>query len=167
MHKSLKRGYIAVIKVEKEIIVPASIDQLFAFIANFENDTKWNSSTILAELGSLEPVGLDTVGNGISKVLGRDFAARFTYDSYDPPNYVSRQMITDPLVIELSGDLKETDMGTQIILTQELTLKGLRKLLEPIIKNKLRKQMLNWVEELEFHFRLISLEYLERRKSSL
>ncbi len=155
------------IKVEKEFIVPASIDQLFAFIANFENDTKWNSNTISVGPASSEPIGLDSIGKGVTNVLGRDFAASFTYDSYDPPIHVSRRMITAPLVIELSSDLKETDMGTHVIFTQELKLKGLCNLLEPIIKNKLRKHMQNWVEELEFNFRLISLGYLERRKPIL
>ncbi len=151
------------IKVEKEIVVPASIDQVFAFIANFENDPKWNSSTTMTESASSEPVGLDTVGKGVSNVFGRNYKASFTYNSYDSPNHVSRQMVTDPLVMEISTELKETDMGTLVSHTQELKLKGFRKLLEPIFKNKLRKQMLIWVEELEFHFRLISLGYLERR----
>lgn len=155
------------IKVEKEIFVPASIDQLFAFIANFENDPKWISSTILAKPACSDPVGLGTVGKGVSNVLGRCYEVSFTYDSYDPPHHVSRQMITDPLVMEISTELKETDMGTLVSHTQELKLKGFRKLLEPFIKNKLRKQMLIWVEELEFHFRLISLGYLERRNPSL
>lgn len=107
------------IKVEKEIFVPASIDQLFAFIANFENDPKWNSSTILAKSDSSDPVGLGTVGKGVSNVLGRSYEMSFTYDSYDPPNHISRQMITDPLVMEISTDLKETDMGTLVSHTQE------------------------------------------------
>jgi hypothetical protein len=167
MHKSVKRGYIAVIKVEKEIFVPASIDQLFAFIANFENDPKWNSSTILAESDSSEEVGLGTVGKGVSNVLVRSYEVSFAYDSYDPPNHVSRHMITDPMVMEISTELKETDRGTLVSHTQELKLIGFRKLLGPFIKNKLRKQMLIWVEELEFHFRLISLGYLERRNPSI
>lgn len=150
------------IKVEKEIIVPASIDQLFAFIANFENDTKWISSFILTEFSSSEPSGVDTVGKGISNILGRDYEASFIYDSYDPPHNVSRRMITDPLVMEMTTELKQTDSGTHVSHTQELKLKGFRKLLEPIIKKKLRKQMLSCVEELEFHFRLISLGYIER-----
>lgn len=107
------------IKVEKEIIVPASIDQLFAYIANFENDTKWNSNTISVGPASSEPIGLDTIGKGVTNVLGRDYAASFTYNSYDPPNHVSRQMITDPLVIELSSDLKETDMGEAHVIPSE------------------------------------------------
>lgn len=158
---------MAVIKVEREIIVPACIDQLFAFVANYENDTKWNSSTISTEPTSSEPLGLDTIGRGVSNVLGRNYEASFTYDSYDPPNHVSRRMVTDPLVMELSTELKETDMGTHVSHTQELKLKGFRKLLEPIFKKKLRTQMLICVEELEFHFRLISLGYIERKKPSL
>lgn len=155
------------IKQEREIIVPANINGIFRFIADYENDSKWNSSIILAEPASSELLGLDTIGKGISNVLGRNYEASFTYDSYDPPNHVSRRMVTDPLVMEIRVELKETDMGTLVGHTQELKLKGFRKLVEPIFKKKLRKQMLVWDEELEFQFRLISLGYLERGNSSL
>jgi hypothetical protein len=142
------------IKIEHEITVQDNIDDVFSFIANAENNPKWDPDCITAKITSEEPIGGGTAGKSVLNILGKRYDSAFTYDEYDPPHLVSKQITAGHIKVEETNELKEVNNGTQLSRNLEISHNGPKKLLEPFLAKKIKKQFQASHEKLKLYFRI-------------
>lgn len=142
------------IRIEHEITLQDNIDDVFSFIANVENNPKWDSDYIMAKITSEEPIGVGTEGKSVLSILGKSYESTFTYDKYDPPHLVSKHITAGNIKMEVTNGLEEVDNGTQLTHYLEISHKGLKKIVEPFLAKKIKKQVHANLEQLKLYFRL-------------
>jgi uncharacterized protein YndB with AHSA1/START domain len=142
------------IRIEHEITIQEEIDEVFSFISNAENNPKWDSDCVMAKITSEEPIGVGTAGKSIVNILGRSYESTFTYDEYDPPQRVSKQITAGQIKMKVTNELKEVDNGTQLARNLEISHNGPKKLMEPLLAKKIKKQFQGSHEKLKLYFRL-------------
>jgi hypothetical protein len=146
--------YTWMIKIDHEITIQDNIDDVFSFIANVENNPKWDSDCIMAKITSEGPIGVGTVGKSVLDILGKRYDSTFTYDEFDPPHLVSKQITAGHIRMKVTNGFKEVDRGTQLTRQMEISHNGLNKLLEPFKAKRMKKQFQASHEELKLYFRL-------------
>ncbi len=145
------------VRFEHEITLHNDIDEVFSYIANPENNPIWDKNTSETEQISESVIGVGTAGRLTSTFLGHSYETNFTYNAYDPPHLVSHQITSGPMEMETTSGLKKLEYGTQITLELKVRLKGLKKLMEPFIARRMKKQVGENLELLRLYFRLKSL----------
>ena len=142
------------VRIEHEISLHNDVDELFSYIANPENNPIWDKNTNETGQISESAIGVGTTGQITSTFLGRSYETNFTYDVYDPPHLVSHQLTVGPMEMEMTNGLKELENGTQITLDLKVRFKGLKKLMEPFIARRMKKQVRENLEQLKLYLRL-------------
>lgn len=142
------------IRIEHTITIQDSIDDVFSFIASAENNPKWDSDCIMAKIISEGQIGVGTEGKSVVTVLGRSYESTFSYDEYDPPHLVSKHIKAGNIKIDVTNGLKEVANGTQLTHNLEITHSGLKKVMEPFLAKKIKKQVHASLDQLKMYFRL-------------
>lgn len=144
------------IKIEHEITLQDHIDEVFTFIANAENNPKWDPDCLEAEITSEGPIGVGTTGKSVQNILGTSYYSTFRYDEYEPPFLVSKHLTSDQLRMEITNGLVEVGNGTKVTQQLEIRHSGPMKLLEPFMAKRLEKQIRVNFDKLKLYFRLKS-----------
>ncbi len=58
-------------RLECSVTIDRPVEEVFAFLSNYENDPKWSSATVEGKKTSEGPIGVGTTWRSVSKVLGR------------------------------------------------------------------------------------------------
>ena len=61
------------IRIELNIVINRSIGEVFEFLANPENNPKWNPLVKEAEITSEGPIGVGTIAITVAQNFGRRF----------------------------------------------------------------------------------------------
>jgi hypothetical protein len=142
------------VRFEHEITLQKDIDEIFSFIANVENNPKWDSDCIMAKITSEGPIGEGTVGKSVLNILGRSYDSTFIYDEYDLPHLVSKHITAGHIEMKVTDGLKEVENGTQLTHYLEITHKGPKKLMEPFLAKRIKNQFQAGHEKLKLYFRI-------------
>ena len=130
------------IKITHEITLQDHIDDVFRFIANAENDLKWDPDCLEAEITSEGPIGVGTTGKYVQNVLGTSYFSTLTYDEYDPPNVVTKHITSDQFKMQIKNGLVDVGNGTRLTQHLEIRHNGPKKLLEPFMAKRIEKQII-------------------------
>jgi len=128
------------IAYEGEIVINRPVAEVFDFATTFENFPRWSDVTSVKRL-STGPVGLGTriqleMGKGPMKSQN-DFE---TVGWEEDRNWTFKTVSASPIVWD--GMFRFEPLGpesTRVRAAGQVTLKGLRKLLEPVVRAELRK----------------------------
>jgi hypothetical protein len=147
------------VKIEYEMILQNDIDEIFSYIANPENNPVWDLIPSEANMSSDGSIEVGTTGNSVITFLGNIYEMNFSYDIFDPPNCVSHLSTAGLIVAEMTNDLASVGNGTKLTVQMKIRLRGLRKLVEPFIAKKIRKQIFANLEVLQLFFRLRNVSF--------
>jgi len=142
------------IKVRHEITIPRPIDEVFEFIANPENNPKWDSNYLLATIPSQEPIGVGTTGKSVGLFLGRTYESTIEFAEFSPPYNVAHHIRFGSMKMETRNGFRAVGNSTQITHDRRIRLKGLKRLMEPFIGKKIRNKVIADFEQLQLYFRI-------------
>jgi carbon monoxide dehydrogenase subunit G len=117
------------------------IDEVFAFLADGENDPKFSPRVLEIHKTTDGPVGVGTVYASKVKDAGMKTEREFKLTEFAPPNRIRWAEISKNLVTASSGgyDLVEEDGGTRLTVFNELEGHGVGKLILPLALRAARK----------------------------
>ena len=123
--------------VERTFMVNRPIDEVFAYLSDFENTNEWDPGTVETKRVSGDG-GLGTVYSNTSQFVGRKVDLEYTTVGYDSPTFFSCQgkntssTATDSMTFTRQGE------RTQIHYRADFTFHGFVKLVAPfVVKPKL------------------------------
>jgi carbon monoxide dehydrogenase subunit G len=117
------------------------IGEVFAFVADGENDPKFSPRVLEIRKTTEGPVGVGTVYASTVKDAGMKTKREFKLTEFEPPNRIRWAEISKNLVTATGGgyDLVAEDGGTRLTVFNELEGHGVGKLILPLALRAARK----------------------------
>jgi uncharacterized membrane protein len=129
------------INVQESIVINRPIDEVFAFVANFENHPQWESNFQKVKLLSSTPSGVGTTYQCDMKLPGQTATSKFEITEYEVNKKIAFEgEPAGPAKPDGSFLFEAVPGGTKITLVPQPKFRGFFKLLEPLMAGYVRKQ---------------------------
>ena len=114
---------------------------VFAFVANPNNMTKWNSAVVSIEQVTPGDVGVGTKFKTVGEAMGRRLEGELQVQAYEPDTKCSFQLNAGPMQMNLTLSLKTVGTGTKLSLNVQGNPAGIFKLAEGVMTGQVKSLM--------------------------
>jgi carbon monoxide dehydrogenase subunit G len=128
-------------KFEKSILIDRPQQEVFDYVTNFANDSKWQSGIESVEQTSEGPIGAGSTLLYKVKFLGREIETVIEVTGYDSPNQASVKSIAGPVPFENTYNFESRENGTQLSIIAQAEIGGFFKMAEGLVGKQVEKQM--------------------------
>jgi uncharacterized protein YndB with AHSA1/START domain len=122
---------------ENTVMIRRPIEEVFAFLSDFENIPRWNYAIVETRKISQGPVGVGTIYQQVRSVPSRS-EERFQVTAHNPPRHLEVQGQLGPFPSRLSYALDAVPEGTRVTNSVELELRGPGRLLGRVAVPRVR-----------------------------
>ena len=122
---------------ENIVVIRRPIEEVFGFLADFENVPRWNYAISETRKLSQGPVGVGTIYQQVRSVPSRS-EERFEVTAYDPPRQLEIRGQLGPFPSRLSYALDAVPEGTMLTNSVEFELRGPGRLLGRVAVPRVR-----------------------------
>jgi uncharacterized protein YndB with AHSA1/START domain len=113
------------IQFDQSVVIERPLEEVFAFLADPENDAQWTPVVTETRKTSEGPLGVGTRYEQSGHFLGRNFEMLFEVTEYEPNRKIGQRLITPgPLRTTGSSSVEAVSGGTQVTLTGEAQAGG-------------------------------------------
>jgi uncharacterized protein YndB with AHSA1/START domain len=136
------------VSLEVSVVINRPIDEVFAYLADEENNLTWRSGTVEAKKTSVGPVGVGTIYRVTNITMGRRFEGQAEVIEYEPNrHYATRNR--SGLPVETKRTFEPVDGGTRVTFTVKADLTGVFRSAEPLFENIGRRRLESDVADLK------------------
>lgn len=126
------------IKVEHSLVIDRPVDEVFAFVANVEDNAQWQSGVLEVRKTSQGPLGVGTTGIEVRKVMGRRIEITFTVTEYEENRKFSFKTTSGPISFEGTETFESVAGGTRVNMAFHFET-GFFRLAQPIVGRMARR----------------------------
>ncbi len=127
-------------EAEHSVTVTRPIEEVFAFLADAENDPRWRSGVL--DIARVEGQGVGTrYRQGVKGPMGRRVAADFEITEYAPPRAIGFRATAGPVRPEGRYELEPAGTGTKVRFALECTPHGFARLMTPMVAKTMRSEV--------------------------
>jgi len=125
---------------ELSIVINRSIDEVFGFLADLENDVKWRSEWVETKnmSGGNPGVGATFCLTGV--FLGRRVPTIYEVVEYEPNRSAAWKTVSGPLPLKFQRTFERGEDGTRFTIKYEAEVRGLFKLVMPLLAGTVKRQ---------------------------
>jgi hypothetical protein len=120
------------LQVQVSIVINRSLEEVFGFLSNLENNLKWRSGMIEAKKTSAGPIGVGTTYRMVNNFFGRRVVGEAVVTEYE----LNRKYATvnkSGLPIKTRRAFERVGGGTRVTFSVETKLGGIFRLVEPLM----------------------------------
>ena len=128
-------------KYEKSILINRPQQEVFDFVTNLVNDSKWQNSVESVKQVSDGPIKIGSTWRYVTKFLGLKNETEIQVTSYNPPHQLSVKVVSGPIPFENTHKFEPKDGGTQLTFTGQAEIGGFFKMAEGLAGKQIEKQM--------------------------
>ena len=125
---------------EHSVTVERPIDEVFAFLADGENDPRWRSGVLDIERVAGEGVGA-RYRQGVKGPMGRRVAADYEVTEFVPPRALGFRATAGPVRPEGRYQLEPAGDGTRVRFALQCTPTGFARLITPMVARTMRTEV--------------------------
>ena len=114
---------------------------VFAFVADPSNMSKWNSAVVSLEQIAPGKVGVGTKFKSIGEMMGRRIEGEMQITAYEPDTKCGFQVTAGPMQVNITLSFKTVGTGTKINLNAQGNPGGLFKLAEGVLTGQVKSMM--------------------------
>ena len=128
------------INVEASTVINRPVEAVFAFVADLENNPKWESNFIQVKRISPEPLGVGTVYQCVLRVPGQRVTSRVEITEFIPNQRISFRG-DRPASAKPVGSITFEPYGnsTRVTALPRPVMRGVFKLLEPMMAGYVKR----------------------------
>lgn len=126
---------------EKTIHINRPQQEVFDFLSDPANDTKWRDSAVSSEVQSEGPMGVGSKIHSVDKLMGRKLESTAEISAWDPPNRYGQKTMGGPMPFEFTIQLTPDGEGTQLTMQGQAELGGFFKMAEGLVGRQMEKQL--------------------------
>jgi carbon monoxide dehydrogenase subunit G len=127
-------------EAEHSVTVQRPIEEVFAFLADAENDPRWRSGVVdIARVGG-EGTGA-RYRQGVKGPMGRRVAADFEITEYAPPRTIGFRGTAGPVRPEGRYELEPADGGTRVRFSLSAQPRGFARLMTSGVARAMRSEV--------------------------
>jgi uncharacterized membrane protein len=127
-------------EAENSIVIDKPRSDVFAFVANHENDPQWRPGVLDISRASGEGQGA-VYRQGMKGPMGRRVDADFEVTAYQEGTLMAFRTVAGPVRPEGSYRFEDADGGTRITFSLNADLSGMKKLMAPMVTKSMRNQV--------------------------
>jgi carbon monoxide dehydrogenase subunit G len=127
-------------EAKREITIDRPLEEVFSFLANAENDTAWRPGVLDIAHSSGSGEGA-RYHQGVEGPFGRRISADIEITEYKPPELIAFRTLSGPVRPTGRYELADSEGGTRVRFVLEAELKGLQKLMAPMVKKSMGNQV--------------------------
>ena len=125
---------------ENSIVINRPRSEVFAFVADHENDPKWRPGVLDIKRAAGE--GQSAVyTQGVQGPMGKRIDADFEVTAYQPDTLLAFRTLAGPVRPEGSYRFEDADGGTRVTFSLNTNLRGPQKLMAPMVAKSMRNQV--------------------------
>ena len=128
-------------RVEVTVTIERPLAEVFAFIANFENNALWQSGVEKAWLTSDLPLAVGATYTQVSRFLGRDIEFHFEVTRFEPDKAVELETTSGTFPVHIVRLVEPVPEGTKVTAVIEGEAGGLFKLVAPLLDRITQRQI--------------------------
>lgn len=129
------------INLDLNALIDRPQKDVFAFVANPNNMSKWNSAVVGLEQVTPGPVGTGTKFKSIGEMMGRRIEGEMQITTYEPDTKCGFQINAGPMQVNITLSFKTVGTGTKINLNAQGNPGGLFKLAEGVLAGRVKAMM--------------------------
>jgi carbon monoxide dehydrogenase subunit G len=129
------------IKVKHSTVINRPLREVFAFVADPENNAKWQEGLVESRLESPGPVVPGAKITDVRSFLRRRVESKLEVIAYEPNREFSLKVISGPLLFAIKQTFESVAGGTRIDIVAEGEPGGFFKLAEGMVKKQLESQL--------------------------
>jgi carbon monoxide dehydrogenase subunit G len=115
--------------------------EVFDFMTNPANASRWQAGTKSAQWTSEGPVGVGSMYHTVSKLVGLEMTMDVEITQWDPPNVWGMKSSSGPMKFEATMNFESKDAGTLVIQNFRGELGGLFNIAEGMAVKQMQKQV--------------------------
>lgn len=115
--------------------------EVFDYMTDPAHSHQWQSGTKSARWVSESPVGVGSIFQGVTELLGREMTMDAEITRWDPPHVWGLKANNGPMNIEVTTEFESQDGGTLVIQNFQGELGGLFNIAEGLAVKQLQKQV--------------------------
>ena len=129
------------IDLDLSTLVDRPMKDVFAFVSNLNNMSKWNSAVVSLEQVTPGAVGVGTKFKSVGEMMGRRMEGEVQVTSYEPDTKTGFQMNAGPMQINVTISFKPVGTGTKVGLNAHGNPAGVFKLAEGMMQGRVKSMM--------------------------
>jgi len=129
------------INLDLGTLIDRPVKDVFAFITNPANMSKWNSAVVSMEQITPGAVGMGTKFKTIGEMLGRRIEGEMEVIAFEPDSKYGFQMNAGPVQVNVTLGFKTVGTGTKLSLNAQGNPGGLFKLAEGVMQGRVKSMM--------------------------
>lgn len=122
-------------------LIDKPVKDVFAFVANPNNMSKWNSAVVSLEQVTPGAVGVGTKYKSVGELLGRRIEGEMQITAYEPDTKCGFQVNAGPMQVKMTMTFKTVGTGTKIGLNAQGDPAGFFKIAEGMMAGRVKSMM--------------------------
>jgi carbon monoxide dehydrogenase subunit G len=115
------------------IDIPRPREDVFAYLSDFSTTREWDPGVVEAERLNGQAVGEETEFRLVAAFLGRKNQLTYRIVEYDPPHVITFLGENGTVISRDRITFESTAEGTRVIYDADLALKGLLRIVDPVL----------------------------------
>ena len=129
------------INLDFGVLIDRPMKDVFAFVANPNNMSKWNSAVVSLEQVSPGDLGVGTKFKSVGEMMGRRIEGEMQVTAYEPDTKCGFQVNAGPMKMDLTLSFKTVGTGTKVSLNAQGNPGGIFKLAEGVMTGQVKSMM--------------------------
>jgi uncharacterized membrane protein len=126
--------------MELNIVIDRPTEDVFAYLANLENDIKWRSEWVETRNTSGGSLGVGATFLLTGKFLGRRIGTVYETTEYEPNRTAAWKTMTGPLPLTFQRSFKSVTGGTLVTIRYDAEPRGFFKVIMPLLAGTVKRQ---------------------------
>jgi len=137
------------IKVEHSIVINRPVPEVFAFVTDPANNTKWQDGLIESRMTSSGPMEVGAQVTDVRKFLGSDMESKLEVTVFEPNKRFVQKVISGPIQFEIIQTFDPSVNGTKLTILTQGEPGGFFKLAAGMVQKQLGSQLQGDAERLK------------------
>ena len=129
------------INLDFGVLIDRPMKDVFAFVSNPNNMSKWNSAVVSLEQVSPGAVGVGSKFKTVGEMMGRRIEGEMQITAYEPDTKCGFQVNAGPMQVNLTLSFKTVGTGTKVSLNAQGNPGGIFKLAEGVMTGQIKSMM--------------------------
>jgi carbon monoxide dehydrogenase subunit G len=129
------------INLDLGILIDKPVMDVFAFVANPNNMSKWNTAVVSLEQVTPGDVGVGTKFKSTGEMMGRRIEGEMQVTAYEPDTKCGFQVDAGPMQVTMTMTFKTVGTGTKVSLNAQGNPAGFFKLAEGVMAGRVKSMM--------------------------